>query len=97
MKLYGSICLSDIPKEAITTGKNGKKYLQINIGERRTPSQWGHTHYVRVYAKQDTLPEGTNLFIGDLKISTYNNDNNADNPQQTETTTSTDQSSGLPF
>ena len=36
---YGSLCLTDIPKELITVGKNGKKYLNIEIGERRQPSQ----------------------------------------------------------
>ena len=31
MNYYGSICLSDIPKEVIKEGKNGKKYLNITV------------------------------------------------------------------
>ena len=40
MNYYGSICLTDIPKEVIKTGKNGKKYLNISIWEREKPSEW---------------------------------------------------------
>ena len=29
MNLYGSICLSDIPKDLIQVGTNGKKYLKV--------------------------------------------------------------------
>ena len=29
--LSGSICLSDIPKDKITTGKNGKLYLPVSV------------------------------------------------------------------
>ncbi len=68
---FGSICLSDIPKELIITGKNGKKYLNVVVNERRTPGQYGHTHYIKVYAKKEAVPEGANLYIGELKPSEY--------------------------
>lgn len=68
---YGSLCLSDIPKELITTGKNGKKYLNIEIGERRQPSQFGATHYVKVSVKAEQKRDGVNYYIGDLKPSKY--------------------------
>lgn len=68
---YGSLCLTDIPKELITTGKNGKKYLNIEIGERRQPSQYGATHYVKASVKAEQKRDGVNYYIGDLKPSRY--------------------------
>lgn len=70
---YGSLCLTDIPKELITTGKNGKKYLNIEIGERRQPSQFGATHYVKASVKAEQKRDGVNYYIGDLKPSRYDN------------------------
>jgi hypothetical protein len=67
--LYGSICLSDIPKELITTGKNGKKYLNVCVDKRKQVSQYGATHYIKAYAKKGTIDPNTNLYIGDLKPS----------------------------
>ena len=49
--LYGSLCLTDIPKELITTGKNGKKYLNIVVNKRREVSQFGMTHYVKAMSR----------------------------------------------
>ncbi len=70
--LFGSICLSDIPRELIHTNeKNGKKYLTVVINERRTPSNYGYTHYIKAYAKKGEAPEGVNLYIGELKASQY--------------------------
>ena len=71
---YGSICLSDIPKELITTAKNGKKYLRVVINRRRAVGQYGHTHYIKAYAKKDTVNPDKNLYIGELKPSERNND-----------------------
>lgn len=70
---YGSLCLTDIPKELITVGKNGKKYLNIEIGERRQPSQFGATHYVKASVKAEQKRDGVNYYIGDLKPSRYDN------------------------
>lgn len=70
---FGSICLSDIPKELITTAKNGKKYLSVVINRRREVGQFGHTHYIKAYAKKGTVSPDTNLYIGELKPSEYNN------------------------
>jgi len=36
-----SICLSDIDKSKITTGKNGKLYLNISVGTKDTKDQYG--------------------------------------------------------
>lgn len=67
------MCLTDIPKELITVGKNGKKYLNIEIGERRQPSQFGATHYVKASVKAEQKRDGVNYYIGDLKPSRYDN------------------------
>lgn len=40
------ICLSDIPAEKITTGKNGKKYCKMCLTEMRQRDKWGNTHTV---------------------------------------------------
>lgn len=70
-KLFGSLCLSDIPRELIREGKNGKKYISIEVDERKTPSQFGDTHYIKVWCKAAERKEGVNYFIGDLKPSKY--------------------------
>lgn len=75
---YGSICLSDIPRECIISHANGKKYLNVDIRMRQTQSQFGHTHYIKVSPPKGViLPQGTNMFIGDLKPSQYQPDQTA--------------------
>ena len=69
--LYGSICLSDIPKELITESKNGKKYLNIEVTALRQPSQYGATHAVKMSVKKDDRKEGVNYYIGNLKPSKF--------------------------
>lgn len=52
-----SICLDDLPKEHITTGKNGKRYIKLNVNEKREPDEWGNTHSVEVDTwKPDQAP-----------------------------------------
>lgn len=75
--LYGSLCLTDIPKELITVGKNGKKYLNVVVNERREVSQFGMTHYVKAYCKKEQQREGVNYYIGELKPSDYQENGNA--------------------
>lgn len=75
--LFGSICLSDIPKELITTAKNGKKYLNIEVKLMRQPSQYGYTHTVKASVKKNERKEGVNYYIGNLKVSKYGNDGEA--------------------
>lgn len=70
--LFGSICLTDIPKELIKTGKNGKKYLSVVVNRRKEVGQYGHTHYIKAYAKKGTIDAPVNLYIGELKPSDYN-------------------------
>jgi len=80
--LYGNICLSDIPKELITVGKNGKKYLYIVVNERREVSQFGMTHYIKAYCKKEQQRQGVNYYIGELKPSSYHSGGATSNPVQ---------------
>jgi hypothetical protein len=44
-----SICIDDIPEEHITKALvNGKRYLNLNISEKRDVDQYGFTHSVAV-------------------------------------------------
>lgn len=36
------ICLSDIPKDRITTARNGKKYCKMVVAGRRQPDKYGN-------------------------------------------------------
>lgn len=63
----GSICLTDIPKELITTANNGKKYLNVYVNERKTPGKFGATHYIKCAVKKADQKPDVNYFIGDLQ------------------------------
>lgn len=61
--LYLDICLSDIPKERITTAKNGKKYLKCIIRPRKEADRDGYNHYIAVSLPKEEQGERP-LFIG---------------------------------
>ena len=86
VNLYGSICLSDIPKELITTAQNGKKYLNIEVNEMSKPSQYGATHAVKASVKKAERKEGVNYYIGNLKPSKFDNGGNDAPAPQPQTT-----------
>ena len=72
--LYGSICLSDIPRSQMkkVKTKDGKEkiYLNIFIGERKEPVTFDdrtYTHFVSCSPKKEERVEGENYFIGDLQ------------------------------
>ena len=90
MELYGQIdlaVLGDIVRahpEAVKTftTKDGKthKCINITIGERKTPSTYGHTHFLKVGIKKEQQKQGLNYFVGDLKPSQQ-----AEPPKQAQT------------
>ena len=90
--LYGSICLSDIPKQYITTGKNGKKYIQVNIWANRDgEDRFGNTHSVQVALnKEQREKDGQKYYIGNMKESARPQSVAPSNPFD-------DNDSGLPF
>jgi hypothetical protein len=63
--ITGSICLSDIPKDKIQTGKNGKKYLNICISELQNISAYGDTHTIYVsQSKEERQAKAPKAYIG---------------------------------
>lgn len=64
----GSICLTDIPKDKITEGKNGKKYLNITLWVNDTPDQYGNIGSVQVSQTKDQREAGEKkTYIGNFK------------------------------
>ena len=43
-----NVCLDDIPDKHITVAKNGKRYVNLNIGTKRNKDQYGNTLSVSV-------------------------------------------------
>jgi hypothetical protein len=68
----GSICLSDIPKEKITTSeKNGKKYLNFNLWVNDEKDQYGNIGSINVSqtkAERDT-PGNKKVYFGNIKLA----------------------------
>lgn len=69
MNLYGSICLTDIPRELFRKADNGKVYLNLKIIERKEVGKYGHTHFASCEPRKDERQEGANYFCGDFKVS----------------------------
>lgn len=72
--LYGTICLSDIPRSQMkkVMCKDGKEriFLNVFIGERKQPATFGDrtfTHFVSCSPRQEERVEGEKYFIGDLQ------------------------------
>lgn len=42
------ICLDDIPEEHIRTGKNGKRYVKVNLNKNKQIGKFGDTHNLQV-------------------------------------------------
>lgn len=75
--LFGSICLSDIPREQMkkVMCKDGKEriFLNIFIGEKKAPLEFNgrkYTHFVSCAPKQEERIEGKNYYIGELQTYT---------------------------
>jgi hypothetical protein len=65
----GSICLSDIPKEKITTSeKNGKKYLNFNLWVNNEKDQYGNIGSINVsQTKEERESGGKKVYFGNIK------------------------------
>lgn len=71
--LFGSICLSDIPRDQIrrvvTRDGREKLYVNIQIYERREPrlmSGRAYTHFVSCAPARSSRRPGVNYIFGDL-------------------------------
>lgn len=66
--LNGGINLSKIPKEAITTDKNGNKWLNITVWLNETPDQYGNSGSVQInQTKEQRDAKAPKVYIGNLK------------------------------
>lgn len=99
--LYGSICLSDIPKELmkkVMTAKGEKIFLNISIGEKKEPVTFDnrtYTHYVSCAPRKEERKEGVYYGIGDLMESTLKS--NIPSPEDINNAPSVGEDDGLPF
>lgn len=67
MYYTGIINLSRIPKELIKENRNGEKIVYADFSERRTPSQYGDTHYLKLYDSVNRQQ----IYIGDFRPSNF--------------------------
>lgn len=99
--LFGSICLSDIPREVmkkVMTAKGEKVFVNISIGEKKEPVTFGnrtYTHYVSCAPKKDERIEGVFYGIGDLMES--NSAPVVPSPEDINNAPSIGEDDGLPF
>lgn len=47
------------------------KMLNIDVNERKQPSDKGATHYIKASCKKEQQVQGVNYFVADLKPSQY--------------------------
>lgn len=60
-----SLCLSDIPKEKMTKGRNDKIYINLAIGARKEADQWGRDLKVYVNQSKEEREAGTaKVYVG---------------------------------
>lgn len=62
------ICLSDLPASAMTTAKNGKKYIKLVCAERKDPGKFGETHYIALsQTKEEREAKKATTYVGGAK------------------------------
>ena len=62
------ICLSDVQKELITEGKNGKKYLKLVLNERKSEGKFGETHTLQLsQTKEQREAKTPPVYVGSGK------------------------------
>jgi hypothetical protein len=66
------ICLSDLPAAAITTAKNGKKYIKLVCSERKEPGKFGETHYIALsQTKEEREAKKATVYVGGAKAYNF--------------------------
>jgi hypothetical protein len=85
-----SICLSDIPADAIKEGKNGKKYLSLTTYDNDQPDNYGNDFAVWIsQTKEERDAKVNRKYLGNGKIVVASSGGNAAaKPKTTD---------GLPF
>ena len=67
-----SICLSDIPRERMSKGKNGKIYVNLTASKRREPDEWKRD--IKVYVtptKEDKEKHLAKVYVGAGRITIF--------------------------
>ena len=69
--MYGSICLSEVPKRLFkkVKCKDGQEriFLNVKVVERKEPSQFGHTHFISCEPKEENERQDGEMYLcGDL-------------------------------
>ena len=64
-----SLCLSDIDKQFIKKGKNGKFYVSLLVDRRLSTGQYGETHTVKINkTEQERAVDNTPKYCGSGKV-----------------------------
>lgn len=64
-----SICLSDIPTDAIIEHKNGKKYLNLTTWDNDEPDRYGNDFSVQISQTKEERERGDKkVYLGNGKI-----------------------------
>ena len=80
-----SVCLTDLPKEAIQTGKNGKKYINLVCDKRKAESQFGETHTLYVsQTKEQREAKEDKVYVGGGKEYVFGSSNEQPKTQATQ-------------
>lgn len=67
-----NICLSDIPEGKITTGKNGKRYVNMTVDTRRESDDRGNDLSVIVsQTKEERLDKLPKVYVGSGKTFNF--------------------------
>lgn len=93
-----SICLSDIPKERLRKGSNGKVYCNITVGTRKEPDQWGRN--LKVYispTKQDKEEKLAKIYVGAGKTFIFAQGGTSEINKQDLPWENNDEESDLPY
>lgn len=88
-----SVCLSDLPKDKITTSeKNGKKYISLVVDDRKEADQYGNdlTVYVNP-TKEEREAKVAKVYVGQGKTFNF------DKKPSPQTAASSYDNDDLPF
>ena len=67
-----NVCLSDIPKENIIMGNNGKEYVNLVLDERREVGRFGDTHSICLtQTKEMREAKEGKVYVGSGKEFTF--------------------------
>lgn len=59
------ICLSDLPKDRITVGSNGKKYIKLVVTDRKMPDRYDNDKMVYVsQLAEERKGQVPRIFVG---------------------------------